>query len=89
MGEKIREITRLHELLNELRSRPVQVEFREKQVIVEVEKGGKLGPAAEKLFDLYKRNNDGMSKRLAQDMLYYYSLFRKYYTLSMQRRKAC
>ena len=58
-------------------------------LIVEVEKGGKLGPAAEKLFDMYKRNNDGMTKRLAQDMLYYYSLFRKYYTLSMQRRKGC
>jgi hypothetical protein len=88
VGEKIREIARLHELLNELRSRPVQVEYKEKRVVVEVEKGGRLGDSAEKLFDMYKRNNDAMAKRLAQDMLYYYSLFRKYYKLSMQRRKA-
>lgn len=87
LADKIREIQRLQDLIAELKAMPPRIVIQDKLVTKEVEIPSRIGDRADKLFDIYKRHADELAKRLAQDMVYYYSLFRKYERLAKQQRR--
>lgn len=86
LSDKIKEIQRLQDLIAELKSMPPRIVIQDKLITKEVEIPSRIGERADKLFDIYKRHADELAKRLAQDMLYYYGLFRKYERLAKQKR---
>lgn len=65
---------------------PPRIVFQDKIITKEVEIPSRIGERADKLFNIYKKNADQLSKRLAQDMLFYYGLFRKYEKLAKLKR---
>lgn len=66
---------------------PPKIVIQDKHITKEVEIPSRIGERADRLFDIYKRKCDEQSKRLAQDMLYYYAQFRKYERLAKEKRK--
>jgi hypothetical protein len=71
----------------ELKAMPPTIVFQDKIMTKEIEIPSRIGERADKLFNIYKKNADELSKRLAQDMLYYYGLFRKYEKLAKLKRR--
>lgn len=87
LADKIKEIQRLLALIAELKSMPPRIVIQDKLITKEIEIPSRIGDRADKLFDIYKRHADELAKRLAQDMLYYYGLFRKYERLAKLQRR--
>ena len=72
----------------ELKAMPPRIVFQDKTMTKEIEIPSRIGERADKLFNIYKKKADALAKRLAQDMLYYYGLFRKYEKLAKLKRIA-
>jgi hypothetical protein len=82
LAEKIKEIQRLLDLIAQLKAAPPKVVTREVVKTQHVSAPTRIGDRAERLFDLYKKNNDLMAKQLKLNMLYYYRLYMKYRRLA-------
>jgi plasmid stabilization system protein ParE len=87
LSDKLKEIKRLQDLVAELKAMPPRIVIQDKHITKEVEVPSRIGDRAEKLFNIYKRHADELARRLAQDMLYYYGLFRKYERLAKEKRR--
>lgn len=85
MSDATREINRLQALIAELRALPPKVITQDKIITKTVDVPTRIGDRAEKLFNIYKKNADDLARRLAQDMLYYYGLYQKWYKLAQQK----
>ena len=82
LAEKIKEIQRLLDLIAQLKAAPPRVVTREVVKTQHVSAPTRIGDRAERLFDLYKKNNDLMAKQLKLNMLYYFKLYMKYRRLA-------
>ena len=56
-----------------------------KEVIIE--KPTRIGPALEKLMDMYKKHSDELKRRLGLNMMYYYRLFKHYRKLALEKKE--
>lgn len=74
-------------MIEELRAQPPRLIIQDKVATKEVEVQGRIGDRVEILFNMYKKRADGLAKRLAQDMLYYYAMYMKYERLSREQSK--
>lgn len=70
-----------------MKSMPPKIVVQDRIMNKEIEIPSRIGDRAEKLFDIYKKNADQLALRLAQDMLYYHGLFRKFERLSKEKSK--
>ena len=65
-----------------MRSLPPKTVYQERKVEIVQEVPSKIGDRADRLMDIYASNHSKLSKRLAQDMLYYYRLYKKFERLA-------
>ncbi len=72
----------MHDLIAQLKAAPPKVVTREVVKTQHVSAPTRIGDRAERLFDLYKKNNDLMAKQLKYNMLYYFMLYQKYRRLA-------
>lgn len=87
LKEKLQEIRDLNNLIAELKARPPPVVYKTKTQTKIIDKPTRIGPALEKLMNMYKKRCDEKSKRLALNMLYYFRLFNHYRRLAMERKE--
>lgn len=69
-------------MVAELRAMPPKIVYQERKVEIIQEVPSRIGDKVDRLMDMYKANYDNLAKRLAQDMLYYYRLYRKFERLA-------
>ena len=86
LREKYKDIERLNDTIAQLKNLPPKTITKEVYKTQQVIQPTRIGDQVDRLFDMYKKNNDLMAKRLAQDMLYYYKMYMKYFRLAQKQR---
>lgn len=84
---KMKEIGRLNQAVQDLKSRPVRTVIKEKKIEVIKEVTASIAVPVEKLMDMYKKRKDQETLRAYLTALYYFRLFNKYRSLLKEKRE--